>query len=94
MKLTIQSTVWKYHGAAAWHFVTIPTKISEKIKNHVLKKNAWGSIKVSVGIGKTSWNTSIFRNSKSASYLLPVKAAVRKKEGLKDGSRATITLTL
>jgi hypothetical protein len=94
MNIRVQSTIWKYHGAAAWHFATIPAQVSEKIKKHVLEKNAWGSIKVRAVIGKTSWNTSIFRDSKSASYLLPVKADVRKKEDLRDGGRVTITLTI
>lgn len=40
----------------------------------------WGSLPVMATIGKTSWKTSIFPDKKSESYLLPLKAEVRKKE--------------
>ena len=42
-------------------------------------------------IGQTTWQTSIFPN-KDGSYVLPVKAAVRKAETLKDGDPLTVHL--
>jgi hypothetical protein len=36
-------------------------------------------------IGKTLWSTSIFPDKKAGEYLLPLKAQVRKKEGLVAG---------
>jgi len=35
---------------------------------------------VSVTLGKTVWETSIFFDRKAGTYVLPLKAAVRKKE--------------
>jgi hypothetical protein len=76
---------------AAWHFYIVPKKDSERIKdaytnggnkNSVRKLRGWGSIPVTVTIGKTTWKTSIFPDKRSGSYLLPLKAEVRKKEGL------------
>ena len=42
------------------------------------------TLPVIVTIGKTSWKTSIFPDKKSATYLLPLKAEIRKKENIKD----------
>lgn len=49
------------------------------------RRLGFGSIKVRVTIGETSFDTSIFP-TKDGPYLLPVKASVRKKEGLVDKS--------
>jgi hypothetical protein len=47
-----------------------------------------------VEIGKSLWQTSIFPDSKSGSYLLPVKKAVRLKEGLVEGKSVSVAITL
>jgi hypothetical protein len=49
-------------------------------------------VPVKATIGKTSWRTSIFPDSKSGSYVLPVKAGVRKKEKLEEGDTVALTL--
>ena len=43
-------------------------------------KRGWGSVRVKVTLGKTKWDTSIFPDKKSGTYLLPIKAEVRIKE--------------
>ncbi|MBI4080555.1 MAG: DUF1905 domain-containing protein [Candidatus Levybacteria bacterium] len=79
----IRNNVWLYPGMAGWHFVSIPQDISEDIKNNFgNRKRGWGSLPVIVTIGKTSWRTSIFPDKKVGGYLLPLKAEVRKKEGI------------
>lgn len=68
---------------AGWHFVYIDKKSSKEIKEkYVTLKKGWGSIPVTVTLGKTTWNTSIFPDKKSETYLLPLKAEVRKKENI------------
>jgi hypothetical protein len=85
-KYKIRSEVWLYPGMAGWHFVSIPKKQSEDIKKKFGKKaKGWGSIPISVTLGKTNWKTSIFPDKKSGMYLLPLKARVRKKEGVVNG---------
>lgn len=57
----INEKVWLYPGKAAWHFVTIPKDISSDIDYYFAQnKRGWGSLPVSVTIGKTTWKTSIF----------------------------------
>lgn len=83
--------LWIYPGQAAWHFITVPKKESAVIKEkHGKNARGWGSLPVAVAIGGTSWNTSIFPDRRSGTYLLPVKAAVRKKEGLEEGEPVSV----
>jgi hypothetical protein len=78
--------VWLYPGKAAWHFVTLPKKESDTIKELFGDmKHGWGSVPVTVTVGETSWDTSIFPDKKAGAYLLPLKAEVRKKEEIREG---------
>jgi hypothetical protein len=51
---------------SAWHFVTIDREIAEAI--HAAAQGraaAWGSVYVSVTIGKTQWRASLFSKKMS-----------------------------
>ncbi len=52
----------------------------------------WGMIPVAAHVGATEWTTSLF--PKDGRYILPVKAWVRKAEGLELGDEVTIRLTV
>lgn len=68
---------------AAWHFIGVPKKQSEEIKKRFgTRARGWGSLPVQVTLGKTIWKTSIFPDKRSGTYILPLKADVRKKEGV------------
>lgn len=89
----LRSKVWVYPGMAAWRFVSIPEKQGKEIKKKFgIRAKGWGSLPVSITIGKTSWNTSIFPDKKSGSYLLPLKAKVREAEHIEDNSTISYTL--
>jgi hypothetical protein len=94
-KKKIKSKVWLYSGVSAWHFITIPKKESDEIKK-IFDKSArgWGSIPVKVTLGKTIWQTSIFPDKKTGTYLLPLKAEVRKKEEILGGDNLTFCLEI
>lgn len=93
--LSLKSRVFVYPGMAAWRFITIPKKESEALKKkYGAHARGWGSLPVAVTIGKTSWNTSIFPDKRSGTYLLPLKAAVRKAEGIFDDDTVIYSLTL
>ena len=81
MKYTMREKVWIYPGAVGWHFVSTGKKESQAIKEKYGKYHrGFGSLPVMVTIGKTSWMTSIFPESISGTYLLPLKAKIREKE--------------
>jgi hypothetical protein len=45
-------------------------------------------------IGATTWRTSIFADTKRATYVLPVTKLVRAAEGLADGEACSVELTV
>lgn len=95
LEFSFQSKVWVYPGMAAWRFITIPKDLGKKIKEEYgSRAKGWGSLPVSATIGKTTWNTSIFPDKSSGSYLLPLKAQVRKSEGIKDDAHVHISLCM
>lgn len=90
-----KSSVWLYPGMTGWHFVTVLKDISEDIKhNFGDRKRGWGSFLVVATIDKTSWKTSIFPDKKAGGYLLPLKAEVRKKEGIRADDEIMVTLEI
>ena len=94
---TLKSPVLLYPGMSGWHFVSVPQKESKKIRKEFGQHaKGWGSLPVLVTIGKTSWQTSIFPDKKSGTYLLPLKAQVRKKEEIfaEDKIRFSITIKI
>lgn len=93
---TFTASLWIYPGeTASWHFITVPKQESRGVRaNFSSLKRGWGSLPVIAKIGKTTWNTSIFPDSKSGTYILPIKALVRNKEGLQDGDVVTLKLKI
>lgn len=51
-------------------------------------------MKVVVQVGDTAWATSIFPDKESGSYLLPLKADVRKAERILEGATLRYRLTI
>ena len=90
----VRAKVWLYPAMDGWHFVHVDKKQSTEIKEkHSKIRRGFGSLPVEVTIGKTTWNTSIFPD-KDGSYLLPLKAPVRKKERIGDGDTITFTFRI
>lgn len=80
---------------AGWFFASVPKEETEDIQKHFGDlKRGWGSLSVNVTVGSTSWKTSIFPDKKSGEYLLPLKAEVRKKEGISENDMIKILLEI
>lgn len=97
MRLKVTTQVWLYPGmAGAWHFVSLDKTSAEKVRKHQKGKPrvGWGAVPVEVTLGKTTWRTSIFPDSKSGTYILPLKALVRKKEGVYEGDMVTFVCVI
>jgi hypothetical protein len=93
---TMKEKVWLYPGdMAAWHFITLTKKVGQEIKETWGKSaRGFGSLPVEVTIGKTVWKTSIFPDKRAGSYLLPLKAQVRKKEDIEEGDLVKFSIVL
>ena len=90
-----KTALWVHDGPAAWYFLTLPVDLAEEIQDLAGEmERPFGSIKVEARIGEAVWSTSIFKDTKRSSYLLPVKAAVRRKAKLADGDEVTCRITL
>jgi hypothetical protein len=90
---TFEGVVRRYDGQAAWYFVTLPLDLADDIRA-TSEPAGFGSVRVEVSIGRTTWRTSVFPDKASGSYVLPVKAEVRRREQLDDDSTATVRLTV
>lgn len=87
--------LWLWEGKAAWHFLTVPIDVSDDIEARTTgHARGFGSVRVRVTIGATTWTTSVFPDTKREAYILPVKKEVRRAESLETGSRVAVTLEL
>jgi hypothetical protein len=87
--------LWRYTGQAAWYFVTLPHDVADDIDELTADdRRGFGSVRVEVTVGATTWNTSVFPDTKSESFVLPVKKAVRVAEDLDEGSSVAVRLVL
>jgi hypothetical protein len=82
---------------AAWHFITIDGAAGEAISAHagargLVRRGGFSSVRVTATIGTTAWQTSLFPSRDPPGWLLPVKSAVRKAEGLAEGVAVMLTL--
>ncbi len=93
---TMTEKVFLYPGESAnWHFVPITKKIGQEIRQTYGKsRRGFGAVKVEVTIGKTIWLTSMFPDKYSGSYILPLKAEVRKKEDIEAGDKITYIINI
>jgi hypothetical protein len=94
LTFNFESTAWEWSGKGAWTFVTLPVDTAEDIRYFSGPRRGFGSIRVEVAIGNSRWRTSVFPDSKRNSYLLPLKAAVRKAESIRTGDKLHVTLRL
>ncbi|SIN59588.1 protein of unknown function [Parasphingorhabdus marina DSM 22363] len=86
-----------------YHFLSVPDDIEKEIRTHAAvrrlelglpTKRGWGAVKVEATIGKTVWQTSMFPGIDENAYVLPVKASVRKAEGIVVGNKVSCKLEL
>lgn len=95
MAYRFTAPLWRWKGDSAWHFITLPFDQSDEIDERTTAtQGGFGSVKVRVTVGRTTWTTSLFPSSEQKSYILPVKAAVRKNEGLAEGDLVAVALEL
>jgi hypothetical protein len=86
--------LWESDAMGAWVFVTVPGDISDDIRIESGPPSGFGSVRVAVTIGTTTWRTSVFPDKSEDAYILPVKRAVRRAEGLEPGDVARVSLLL
>jgi hypothetical protein len=86
---------WDARNADSWFFVSLPPDVADDVLEageHVSR--GFGSIRVEVTVGSTTWRTSVFPDAKRRTFVLPVKKAVRRAEGLEPGEAVRARLRL
>jgi hypothetical protein len=93
MDVTFTGEVWFWKGPAPWYFVTVPDEQCADLEGtSAFVSYGWGMIPVTARIGGTEWTTSLF--PRDGGYVVPVKARVRKAEGVEAGDTVTVALAV
>jgi hypothetical protein len=90
---TFTGEIWHWRGPSPYHFVTVPREESDDL--HELAGSVtygWGMIPVRLLVGGTEFETSLF--PKDGLYVAPLKAAVRRAEGLEVGDTIAVQLSV
>lgn len=97
-EFSFETELWRWQSATSpggWHFATLPTDMSVEIRLRTMgTRRGFGSVRVEASIGASVWRTSIFPSSDLDAFVLPVKASVRRSEGISTGETVLIGLAL
>ena len=93
MDLSFTGAVIEWRGPAPYYYLPLSDEAAEDV--HDVRKVAtygWGVIPFTARIGDTEFTTSLF--PKDGRFLLPVKDAVRRAEGLELDDLVTVHLMI
>lgn len=66
-----------------WTIALLPKELSVEIRNNFKHlEQGWGRMKATAKVGNSQWGTAIWFDTKQDTYLLPIKALIRKKEAI------------
>ena len=87
--------VWNARQQDGWTFLSVPQDASEEIRAYSASqpRAGFGSVRVSVTIGNSTWQTSVFPNE-DGTYALPIKKSVRRTEDIEAGDVVTVQLRI
>lgn len=93
MELEFTGRLIEWRGPAPFYFVPVPDAEADDIREvAALATYGWGVIPVAATIGTVDFTTSLF--PKEGGYLLPVKDAVRRPNGLSPGDAVDVSMTI
>lgn len=93
MELAFAGKVIEWRGPAPYYFVPVPDDESTDIREvAAMASYGWGVIPVEARIGDVVFETSLF--PKDGRYLLPLKAAVRKRQGISAGDDVAVEMSV
>jgi len=93
IQYSFSSTIWQHAAPGGWYFVALPHEMSKEIRSMLkMHEEGWGRLKAIAKIGNSEWKTAIWFDTKKDTYLLPIKADIRRQEKLNDGSDVSVIL--
>ncbi|MBM3261569.1 DUF1905 domain-containing protein [Candidatus Kaiserbacteria bacterium] len=95
-RVSFKSRVVVWPGdKAAWRFLYMPKSDSAMLRKEFGRlSRGFSSLPVTATIHKISWDTSLFYDTRSACYLLPLKAQIRRKAEIDDDDTLTCVIAL
>ena len=97
-RIDVTAAIWVWRPDASgggWHFVTVDGQAAAEIRYAALgRMGGFGSVRVTVTIGNTRWQTSLFPHKESGGFILPIKADIRRRESLAAGDTVTVSLEI
>lgn len=96
-RFTADLWLWDARKADTWTFVTLPPDVSAAVEDEadgLGPRAGFGSVRVEVRIGPSTWRTSLFPDKASGCFVLPVKGAVRRANGVEEGDPVEVELRL
>ncbi|MGW2958258.1 DUF1905 domain-containing protein [Streptomyces sp. NPDC001220] len=91
MEFAFGGCVVEWRGPAPYYFVPVPEEESEEIRAvAAMASYGWGVVPVEATVGGVVFETSLF--PKDGGYLLPLKSAVRRPEGLAAGDEVSVEM--
>jgi hypothetical protein len=84
---------WQYQEIGGWHFASVPDDLANEIRQYLgSEEKGFGRLPVKAKIGSSEWKTAIWFDTKRNTYLLPLKAEIRKKENIHAGKSIAVTI--
>ncbi len=93
VELVFTSRTIEWRGPSPYYFLPVPEDDAADIREvAAMATYGWGVIPVEARINDTGFTTSLF--PKDGGYLLPLKDAVRKPQGIGAGDEVTVEMTI
>jgi hypothetical protein len=93
IKYQFSAKPWKHPAPNGWYFVSLPVEMATEIRENLKwQEEGWGRLKATAKTGNSQWETAIWFDTKQKTYLLPLKADIRKKEKIEMNKEIKITV--
>lgn len=93
MRLRFKAGIIEWRGPAPFFYAPLPPAEAEAVRSIAKRVTyGWGVIPVEASIGGTNFTTSLF--PRDGTYLLPLKAAIRRTAGITAGDAIEIDMTV
>jgi hypothetical protein len=92
-RFSFEAEVIYWRGPSPYFFVAVPEPQAAELRQVANAVTyGWGMVPVSAKIGEVAFTTALF--PKDETYLLPLKAAVRRETNVTAGDRVAVEMTV
>jgi hypothetical protein len=92
-RFSFEATVIYWRGPAPFFYAPVPAAEAEAVRELAkVVSYGWGCVPVEAEVGGARFTTSLF--PKDGGYLLPLKAAVRRKTEITAGDAVAVEMTI